>query len=290
MTPRFIHAPLSLLALTLLLTFTFASAGCGPQHCYKSPAHCVAFSYQWQGNIDETDFNEPSGAVMHPERGTLFIVGDEGDIAEFETDGTVVQNKTLRDGADFEGITAHPGTGRLYVAEEGAERIHEVTPESLAVRRTFQIERTYEGQMRMHPDGNGIEGITFLHRPDHPEGGVFIVAHQSFTLDNPEEPSALFRVEAPLRSSRAKQADARIVDMQPMPIIDMSALHYDERRDVIHALSDSHNIILTVDHNGVVTKARAFPGNDQEGLAVTENDAIFIAQDSGGVLEVQWLR
>jgi len=142
----------------------------------------------------------------------------------------------------------------------------------------------------MDEAGDGIEGVTFIQDADHPEGGVFIVAHQSFTLDDPTEPSALMRVEVPLRTGRGRELEARIVGLLEMPIIDMSALHYDDKRDVVYALSDAHNVMLTVDHHGRIIDTCAFPGNDQEGLAMGAERDVFIAQDSGGVLTVKWLR
>ena len=42
---------------------------------------------QWVGNIDKAGIIEPSGICYHAERETIFVVGDEGDIYEIETNG-----------------------------------------------------------------------------------------------------------------------------------------------------------------------------------------------------------
>ncbi|MFW6060329.1 MAG: SdiA-regulated domain-containing protein [Phycisphaeraceae bacterium] len=272
-----------------LLVLLLLALGCAASNDAIAPQRIV-FPHQWKGVFELPDFPEPSGAVYHPERETLFIVGDEGDIMELHRDGRVAHHVMLDEGRDLEGITFDPATDLLYVAVEGEERILEVDPDALAIRRTFTIERTYQDQLRMHPDDNGLEGIAFIPNPKHPEGGVFIVAHQSFTLDNPEEPSALMRVEAPLRTSRAAEAEARIVGMLEIPIIDMSGLHYDAERDLLYALSDAHNVVLTVNSSGQIIETRAFPGDEQEGMAVDGDDFIYIAQDTGGVLKVKWER
>ena len=47
----------------------------------------IVFPCSWVGNIDKVNFNEPSGIVFHALRGTLFVVGDEGDLCEIKTDG-----------------------------------------------------------------------------------------------------------------------------------------------------------------------------------------------------------
>ena len=133
----------------------------------------IVFPNTWVGNIDKIEFNEPSGIVFHRARGTLFVVGDGGDICEIETDGTLIQQKHIRR-ADFEGITYDPSTGLLYVAIEGEEKIVEFEPEGLAEIRAFAIQRTFEGEMRLKPGGSGIEAITFVPDSGHPHGGTFM--------------------------------------------------------------------------------------------------------------------
>jgi hypothetical protein len=56
----------------------------------------IRFPYLWLdepgygGNIDKQNFPEPSGICFHPLRKTLFVVSDEGEVTEIETDGTPV--------------------------------------------------------------------------------------------------------------------------------------------------------------------------------------------------------
>jgi hypothetical protein len=71
----------------------------------------IVFEHVWIGDIDQIGFNEPSGIVFHEGRGTLFVVGAEGDICEIETDGTLVMQAHIRDGEVVE-FWAFPGTTR----------------------------------------------------------------------------------------------------------------------------------------------------------------------------------
>ena len=80
--------------------------------------HNILFPSQWVGNIDRSNFNEPSGICFHSQRCTLFVVGDEGDICEMETTGKVLKMKHIRD-ADFEDITHDHSSGLLYIVIEG---------------------------------------------------------------------------------------------------------------------------------------------------------------------------
>ena len=59
----------------------------------------IAFPCKYIGNIDRDRFNEPSGIVYHEERGTLFVVGDEGHIGEIKRGGKYVKKKHLRHAA-----------------------------------------------------------------------------------------------------------------------------------------------------------------------------------------------
>ncbi|RKY71532.1 MAG: hypothetical protein DRP97_01915 [Candidatus Latescibacterota bacterium] len=56
----------------------------------------ILFFYHWVGDIDRVHFNEPSGIVFHPRRGTLLVVGDEGDVCEIRKGGTQANQKSSR--------------------------------------------------------------------------------------------------------------------------------------------------------------------------------------------------
>ena len=186
------------------------------------------FPHKWIGNINQVNFSGPSGIVFHPGRGTLFAVGDGGDICEINTDGSLVKQKRIRN-ADFEGITCDPSTGILYIAIEGEEKIMEIDPEDLRVLREFAIDRSFRGALVMKAGGQGIEAISFVPDSNHPEGGTFFVANQGFDLNNKEDPSAIFELEVPLRSGSAGDTTARVVRWFSLGVIDLSGLHYDAK-------------------------------------------------------------
>lgn len=249
----------------------------------------ILFPYQWVGNIDQANFTEPSGIVFHPQRGTLFVVGDEGDICEIQKDGTVVKQKRVRH-VDFEGITSDPSTGLLYIALEGEEKIIEIDPEDFRVLREFAIERTFQGAVVLKAGGSGIEALTFVPDLNHPEGGTFYVANQGFELDDKEDPPAIFEVDVPLRSGSAGDTIAKIIRYFSIGVIDLSGLHYDRVSDRLYVISDATNIFFEITRTGKVMKSYAFPGDNQEGITVDEEGFLYITQDSGGIIKVKWNR
>ncbi|MCD6336441.1 MAG: SdiA-regulated domain-containing protein [Candidatus Latescibacteria bacterium] len=247
----------------------------------------IPFPYQWVGNIDQAHFNEPSGIVFHPGRGTLFVVGDEGDVCEIQKDGTLIKQKRIRH-ADFEGITFDPSTGLLYIAIEGEEKIIELDPEDFSVLREFPVERIFQGAVVLKSGGQGIEAISFVPDPKHPQGGTFYVANQGFDLEDKKDPSAIFEVEAPLKSGASGDLTAKIVRSFSIGVIDLAGSHYDRASDLIYVISDVTNTFFEITRTGKVLRAYAFPGDNQEGITVDDEGFVYIAQDSGGIIKVKW--
>lgn len=248
----------------------------------------LRFDYDWVGDIDRLGFTEPSGIVYHRQRDTLFVVGDEGDICEIAKDGRPIKQARLFARADLEGITCDPGTGLLYVAIEGEEEIVEVSPEDFAIRRRFALERTFEGSLVMHPRGNGLEGIVFLPDPGHPQGGTFLVANQSFTMDDPEDVSALFEVTLPLASGYREGEAIPLGRRIDLGVIDLAGLHYDDKRKQLYVVSDASNLLIAIDLEGKMQRVVTLTGCNQEGIALDDEDFLYIAQDSGGIIKVRW--
>jgi len=274
---------LACLALSSVVSITGCKTPPAPQEVLRS----VVFSYEWVGDIDKIGFNEPSGICWHTNRKTLFVIGDEGDIGEFTTDGALVKQKCIRPSADFEGVTYDPATGLLYVAIEEAESILEVDPETFEIRREFALPRQFQGKTLLKAGGEGVEALTFIPDAKHAEGGVFYVGNQAFTLSDEEDISAIFQVELPLRSKTGK---TRIMGYFEPGVIDMSGLHYDPATDHILAVSDATNLILEYSRAHELLSVHAFPGDNQEGLTIDSEGFLYIAQDTGGIIKLKWLR
>jgi uncharacterized protein YjiK len=269
-----------------------AASGTASQSEPVGPAVEARFPGQVLGNIDKTGFGEPSGIVFHPVRKTLFVVGDEGDLCEMKTDGTMLRQKHYPFNSfkmDFEGITVNPATSLLYVAIEAAEAILEIDPADLEIKRKFDIERELDGKLVMAPGGQGIEGITFVPNPALPHGGTFLVANQAFALNNPNDRSAVFEVEVPLADKAGTSSACKLLREFSLGVTDLSDLHYDASQSRLYIISDSNNLLFVTTLSGrVIAKYTELPCADQEGIAFDDDGNIYIAQDSGGVVKIKW--
>jgi uncharacterized protein YjiK len=255
-------------------------------------APTIRFPYLWLGvqgfggDIDKQQLREPSGICYHARRNTLFVVGDEGDVAEIKKDGTPVANYMVK--GDLEGITVVPETGLLYIAVEGVDIILEFDPERGEVLRRFPINREFKGdpnflQKQTDRHDNGIESLAFVPNPRHPEGGTFYVGNQW-------DPSMIMEVLVPLKSSPAAEAEARIIRVLPFRMDDPAAMYYDPVTKRLNIVSDADNILAEVTLDGKMVRQYAFLGNDQEGLCRDDEGYLYIAQDIGGIYKVKDLR
>jgi uncharacterized protein YjiK len=259
----------------------------------RSPT--IAFPYEWLdrpgfgGDIDQQGIVEPSGICFHPHRKTLFVVSDEGELFEIETDGTPVSNVVIPPGGlDLEDVTVHPETGLLYLVVEGDDVILEFDPDKKAVTRTFPLNREYNGnpnflQKQEEEYDNGIESIAFVLDGNHPEGGTFYIGNQY-------DPSCIMEVLIPIKSSKAKTAKARIFRVLPFELKDPAAMYYDPKTGLLNVVNDADNILVELTLDGKMVKEYAFLGDKQEGIAWDDDGDLYIAQDSGGIIRVRDLR
>ncbi len=259
----------------------------------KAPT--IVFPYEWLdkqgfgGDIDQQGIAEPSGICFHPIRKTLFVVSDEGELFEIETDGTPVFNVKFPEDYDLEGVTVHPQTGLLYIVREGEDIILEFDPEKREVMRIFPLNREYRGNpnfLEKQEDDefdNGIESITFVPDEKHPEGGTFYIGNQW-------DPSCIMEVLIPIKSSQAKTAEARILRVLPFDLDDPAAMYYDPKTGLLNVVNDADNIFVELTLSGKMVKEYAFLGNDQEGIARDNDGFLYIAQDIGGIIRVKDLR
>lgn len=236
--------------------------------------------------FDVREIEGPSGVCFCPPRGTLFVVGDKGDLAEMTTDGAVLHCVRLPNRPDLEGITYASGVGLLYAVVEGAEKILEVEPSSLRVLRDFVLPRTWRGKTVLGKKGQGLEGVAFVPAPGRPDGGTFHVVNQGAKARAGDMP-ALLQIGIGVNEPHHGKRGAVITDYVELPVCDLSDICWLESEALFAVISDKNDLLLLVTSEGRIVRQAALPGAGQEGFAVDREGSVYIAQDSGGVLKLR---
>jgi uncharacterized protein YjiK len=230
-------------------------------------------------NVEEWPLStlpEPSGIAYHPQRKSLFVVGDEGDIAELSTDGKVLRSRHI--GGDLEGAACNPTDGKLYVVREGADVILEIKLDDLTVAREIPVSRAYGGDPNyIHAGGDGIEGITF--RPPSSPGGAATV----FAV-NQYDPPALLELAMPAADAKPG-TPATIRNTWPLKSPPISDVSWEPSLGGFLVVSALWRNASVVSAAGAELRSVHIPGIMQEGIAHLPDGSFVIVQDTGGLLK-----
>lgn len=229
----------------------------------------------------------PSGAAYHPGRGTVLVVGQQGEIGEFELSGhcrDIAAPVMERHDLDIQGVTVDPLTGWIYVVDREAYLIYEIDIDQTParVRRTFEVRKDdvpllKDGRRR----GKGLSGICALPAEGSQTGGRFILTHQ-------DDPPGLIEVDLPLREPAPADSDervlARFVGWYDFGTPDLSGVAYDAGTRSLIVLSARRAELLRVSLDGTILAARKFPQRvGMNGLALLPDRNVFIALAEGAL-------
>jgi uncharacterized protein YjiK len=208
---------------------------------------------------DSKAVKEPSGIVFHPGRGTLFVVGDRGDVAELSREGKVLRRANL-DGHGFEGVTVGPN-GRIFAIEEKkTPKIYELDPDSLEVKAEYEVDTKLHGKRIIGNSPNkSTEGLCYV-----PEQNAFYCVNQ--------HPPRLVKLDVPLGKKQASDVT-----------YDRASGHF-----LITESSSGkgEGTVYELSREGALVSKTSLPGKRAEGLALDGFGRAFIADDAGGVLRV----
>lgn len=223
------------------------------------------------------DFPEPSGIAWHHERGTLFLVGDRGHIAEISARGKLLRSEKVGK-LDFEGVTVGP-EGRVYaVVEEKPPRLLEIDPDTLEVRRELEIDRDFEGKRVICRRPNeGLEGLCWVEED------------RAFYAVNQDAPPRIVRLVLPEDGKKKVRID-RVIDLEKAVDNQANGLAYDPASRhflVTESGGDrAHGAVHEVTRKGKLVRSIPLDADHPEGLALDGRGAAFVAQDGGRILRI----
>ncbi len=213
---------------------------------------------------------EPSGAVWHERLGHLLLVGDDGDLTELASDGTIINSFSAS--ADYEAITvADPASNYVYVGIENPDTIIEVDistdPWSLT-GRAWDLTPWLTGE-----DNAGLEALTYVATDS---GNYFYAGLQ--------QDGKIYIFDVNLEQSDAVSFIGTLTLDESLT--DISDLNYQSETQTLYAIFDSADKLIEAQADGTVLQEYDLPGNDQEGIALVPacpeaTTNIYIAEDVG---------
>ncbi len=223
---------------------------------------------------------EPSGIAFQPTTGHLFVVGDEGALAELDGEGKVVNTTKIE--AQIEDVTVHTPSGLLVLVSESRSELILFDPVSRQEKKRWPLDLEATLGTEITRRNQGFEGLVFRPQAGRPGGGVFYLTHQRA----PAVILALaFDPMAPVRRIGAGDVLARWSESYE----DLSAVTWSESLGKLLVIADSKDRMLVVNpDDGAVESEVPIPGRQQEGLAFDASGALWIADDlDGSVLRIK---
>ncbi|HET8647754.1 MAG TPA: SdiA-regulated domain-containing protein [Vicinamibacteria bacterium] len=194
---------------------------------------------------------EPSGIVFHPALQRLFVVGDEGTLAELDADGGFVRRMAV--GANLEDVAVHDPSGALVLLDEVRAELIVYDPRASAVKGRWRLDAAAltNGKERGR---DGFEGLAFRPEAGRPGGGVFYLAHQ-------RGPALLVAVAFDPTGSGGEIGGAAVIGRWKVEgYRDLNALSWSPALGRLLLLADAEDALLVVQPDGTVEKRVPVPG------------------------------
>jgi uncharacterized protein YjiK len=221
--------------------------------------------------ITTVGVKEPSGVAFYPPTGHLFVVGDEGLIAELDGNGKLL--KTTKIEAQIEDVAVHTPSGALILVSESRSELILYDPASGSERKRWPLDLDSMLGTTVTDRNQGFEGLAFRPDPSQPGGGVFYLTHQ-------RSPSMVIGlVFDPAAPVRRLGADS-VVSRWSLSYEDLTAIAWAEPLGRLLVLADAKDRLLVIrPEDGAVESELPIPGRQQEGLTLDGSGALWIADD-----------
>lgn len=224
----------------------------------------------------ESGVREPSGVVWHPGLERLFVVGDEGRIAELDREGRPIGERRIA--GNLEDVAVHPNTGHLFLLAEIQSELILYDPLTREERRRWRLDRA--GLLGEPPAerNQGFEGLAFRVEPSRPGGGLLYLVHQ-------RAPAMVVAIAFdPARPGGDLGPDV-VVERLALPgYTDLTAATYVPDLERLLVIADSRDRIVVLRAAGAVEAEVVLPGLQQEGLGFDGAGRLWVADDRGGLL------
>jgi uncharacterized protein YjiK len=221
--------------------------------------------------LETPGIKEPSGVALHPGLGHLFVVGDDGSMAEFDGSGTVVRAHPAK--GNLEDVAAHPPTGWLLLLDEQKSELTAYDPATQKPTKRWRLDRAALVGQASGAANAGFEGLAFRPEDGLPSGGVFYLAHQ-------RDPAMLIAITLDVTGTATTVGADAVVGRWPLPGHgDITAVTFVPALGRMVVVADKEDQLLVIGDDGSVLSLIPLPGQQQEGVAVDPAGNLWIADD-----------
>ena len=221
--------------------------------------------------VADLGVQEPSGVVFHPRLGHLFVVGDEGTLAELDGDGRRIDVRGVH--GNLEDVTVHTPSGDLVLLSEKSGELILYDPAAHQEKKRWTMDAAAILGEEPGDKNQGFEGISFRAERGRRGGGVFYLAHQ-------RTPAMVVALVCDPASPPGRLGAEAVVARFPLePHEDLTAVTYVPSLDRILVLTDKSDRILVLTSQGVLESEVEVPGDQQEGLTVDAKGDVWVADD-----------
>ena len=220
--------------------------------------------------ITDTGVKEPSGIAFHSGTGHMFLIGDDGTLAEL--DGSGKNLRTLQVEKQLEDVVYHPPSGGLLLVSESKSELILFDPAVGKERRRWKINTAALLGTPPTEANQGFEGLAF--RPDASRrgGGIIYLAHQ-------RAPAVVVGISIDTATNAPIDAAAVVSRWNITGYDDLTALTYVASIDRLVMIADSQDRMLVLRSDGTVESEVPLPGQQQEGLVFDGSGVLWIADD-----------
>jgi uncharacterized protein YjiK len=214
---------------------------------------------------------EASGICFSKTSNTLYVASDEGTVYEISKAGKVLRKQYLGN-YDLEGVACDDKNHELLFAYEGEDSVIRVNPKTLKVTSINQVRRVFQKNMILKKDKrHGLEGITQVN-------GTLFLSNQSHHFKPMIDPSVIVET---------KNINKNILPIERLlqpKHVDISGLDY--HGGFLYMVSDTEDLLMKYDlKNNKEVATVKLPAYAQEGIALDNENNIYIANDNGSVLK-----
>jgi uncharacterized protein YjiK len=211
---------------------------------------------------------EPSGIAYQAKLGHLFVVGDEGRLAELDAAGKTLRSQAV--GGNLEDVVALPSGMLLLVSENSSELIL-YDPAAQQEKGRWKLDAAELLGQRPGDKSQGFEGLAY-------KDGLLFLVHQ-------RSPAMLVAIAwDPARLAATPGKGVVRSRWTFAGHEDLTGATYVPSLDRLLVISEAADRLLVVRMDGELEAEAELPGLQQEGLCFDDKGTLWVADDREGGL------